>query len=405
MNDNFCPLPFIHLSTLPSGQTRLCCKAVNNHVPNGNLNDTTVEEVWNGEYYKSIRTQMLNGEYPEACTVCYKEDAAGKRSMRVKESEIWNNSDSLRLALENEKDGKLETDPVYLDLRMGNLCNLKCRTCDSVSSSQIHKETKEIETLPVFFKQKIDIANNSGSWWEKSTFTKSLERLLPTTELIWLSGGEPTLVEEGNKLIQDCIDKGHASDIILRLVVNLTNVTDQFIYNYEQFKEANFHCSIDAVGEANDYLRHPSKFDTLETNLKKITRSNSNLVCLICTVSLMNIFRLPELIDWLDDFNKTSPNRVRLNINPLNEPFLFHPNILDEETKAKITEKLLAYNTNEKNTAEIKSLLDIMNTENIQASKFRKDFRNYIDTLDKIRNQKFTDVFPELTKFYEVCND
>jgi len=403
VNNSFCPLPFIHVSTLPSGETRLCCKAVDNHIPEGNLNDTTIQDIWNSEYYTAVRTQMLKGEYPEACKVCYDEDAVGKRSMRVKEMEIWKDSPALQSALSSEHNGVLETDPVYLDLRMGNLCNLKCRTCDPVSSSQIHREGKQLEESPVFFRQKMTDADKIKPWWETEQFKNSLEDLLPTTELIWLSGGEPTLVPEGKKLIQDCIDKGYAQDITLRLVVNLTNISDDFVNCYEQFREANFHCSIDAIGDANDYLRYPSKFELLERNLRKIVNSQSDLVCLICTVSLMNIGRLPEIIDWLDHFNETSPNRVRLNINPLNEPDIFHPAILDDETKREITEKLSSYKTNEKTTRELHSLIEMMNKPRDKPTQLRKDFKKYIDSVDSIRSQKFIEVFPELARFYESC--
>ena len=174
---------------------------------------------------------------------------------------------------------------------------------------------------------------------------------------------------------------------------------------YEQFREANFHCSIDAIGAANDYLRYPSKFEVVENNLRRIVNSKSNLVCMICTVSLMNISRLPEIIDWLDLFNKTASNKVRLNINPLNKPDIFHPAILDEETKKDITEKLLSFKTNEKNTSEIQSLIKIMNRYTADLNQLRKDFRKYIDSVDFIRSQKFTEVFPELVRFYEICND
>jgi len=405
VNNSFCPLPFIHISTLPSGKTRLCCKAVNNYIPNGNLNDTTLQEIWNSEYYTTVRKQMLIGEYPEACKVCYDEDAVGKRSMRVKEIEIWNKSTALQSALSAENNGVLKTNPVYLDLRMGNLCNLKCRTCDPVSSSQIHREGSLLKDSPVFFRQKMTDADQMKPWWKTQKFKNSLKDLLPATELIWLSGGEPTLVPEGNALIQDCIDKGYAQNITLRLVVNLTNISDDFVNRYEQFREANFHCSIDAIGAANDYLRYPSKFEVVENNLRRIVNSKSNLVCMICTVSLMNISRLPEIIDWLDLFNKTASNKVRLNINPLNKPDIFHPAILDEETKKDITEKLLSFKTNEKNTSEIQSLIKIMNRYTADLNQLRKDFRKYIDSVDFIRSQKFTEVFPELVRFYEICND
>jgi len=404
-NKSFCPLPFLHLSTLPTGNVRLCCKAVDNHADDLNLNKSTIDKIWNSEYYKNIRKQMLNGIFPRDCKVCYKEETLGKRSMRVKELEIWKDSVELNSALETENDGYLNTNPIYLDLRMGNLCNLKCRTCDPISSSQIHKEGKQLENSPKFFINKMTEADEIKEWWKETKFKMNLDQILPNARLLWLSGGEPTLVTEGNNLIQKCVDDGLADKIVLRYVINLTNLSDKFISNYEKFKEANFHASIDGLYEVNDYLRYPSKFDVLVKNLDKLCNSGANHVCLINTVSNMNIYRLPDLITWLDQFNQGRMLPAKLNINPLNKPELFHTNILDNNIKEKICQKFETFITTEKNKKELNSLCKLMLTENINKLQLRKNFYNYINSVDKVRNQSFVDIFPELENFYEICKN
>ena len=310
-------MPWIHLSSLPDGSTRLCCKAVDNRVTDNagnkmNLGKDSIDDIWNSDYYQQIRRDMIENKFPEACQVCYKEDAAGKRSMRVKELEIWNDSNTLNTALENTDNGKVAVLPTYLDLRMGNLCNLKCRTCDPVSSSQIHKEGKSIAGAPTFFESSMSIADTMEEWWSTATFKQALQRLLPTTELVWLSGGEPTLVDEGQALIQRLIDTDRAKDTKLRYVINLTNLTEKFISRFEQFKSVDFHCSIDGINDVNYYMRYPSDFSTLEKNLTRLTETNANLICLIHTVSNLNIHRVPDVIDWLEDFNKDKTNKVKL---------------------------------------------------------------------------------------------
>lgn len=380
---NYCPLPFIMLSTLPSGQTRLCCKAVNNHVPDGNLNDKSVDEIWNGDYYKNVRNQMTNGEYPSQCEVCYKEDKLGKRSMRLKELEIWGKQEKAK-------------DPYYLDLRMGNLCNLQCRTCDSASSSQIHKEAKQLDYIPTFFRQKSIEADSMKPWWEK----EDIKKLLPTAKLLWMSGGEPTLVKAGKEFIDYCIEKDYAKDIKLRYVINLTNLTEEFISKFEHFKSVDFHCSIDGLYEVNDYLRYPSDFKTVATNLNRLQKTKAKLIMIIYTASIFNIYRTPDIIEWLEMFD-----RVSININPLNEPFMYHPNILDDKTKDKIRRELIAFETTPKLKNEIQALVRLMDTNIENKDKYRKEFALFVDEQDKKRNQNFCDTFPELKTFYEICKN
>lgn len=410
MNNSFCPLPWIHLSSLPDGSTRLCCKAVDNRIvdDNGNkmnLGEDTIDNIWNSKYYQQIRRDMVENKFPEACQVCYKEDAVGKRSMRVKELEIWNNSNTLNTALDNTNDGIVSVLPTYLDLRMGNLCNLKCRTCDPVSSSQIHKEGKSITDAPNFFKSSMSTADTMVQWWSTITFKQSLQRLLPTTELVWLSGGEPTLVDEGHALIQRLIDTDRAKDTKLRYVINLTNLTEKFINQFEQFKSVDFHCSIDGINDVNYYMRYPSDFGTLEKNLSRLTETNANLICLIHTVSNLNIYRVPDVIDWLEDFNKDKSNKVKLNLNPVNKPDLFHPSILDDHTKQIVYNKLTNYKTNQKNTKELQSLCNIMMQENTHKNYLQKSFYKYITAVDKLRGQNILDYLPELDVFLGVCKN
>ena len=403
-------MPWIHLSSLPDGSTRLCCKAVDNRVTDNagnkmNLGKDSIDDIWNSNYYQQIRRDMIENKFPEACRVCYNEDAAGKRSMRVKELEIWNDSNTLNTALENTDNGKVAVLPTYLDLRMGNLCNLKCRTCDPVSSSQIHKEGKSITDAPMFFQNSMSTADTMEEWWSTTPFKQALQRLLPTAELVWLSGGEPTLVDEGQALIQRLIDTDRAKDTKLRYVINLTNLTEKFISRFEQFKSVDFHCSIDGINDVNYYMRYPSDFSTLKKNLTRLTETNANLICLIHTVSNLNIHRVPDVIDWLEDFNKDKTNKVKLNLNPVNKPELFHPSILDDFTKQMVYDRLTSYKTNQKNTKELHSLCNIMMQENHRKNHLQKRFYRYITAVDKSRGQNVLDYLPELDTFLGVCKN
>ena len=88
MTNTFCPLPWIHLATRPNGDVRVCCTAnasgagiedvkdaglVKQNGVNMNLREHTIEQVWNSQFMRETRLQMLDNKIPSSCTKCFKE--------------------------------------------------------------------------------------------------------------------------------------------------------------------------------------------------------------------------------------------------------------------------------------------------------------------------------------------
>ena len=48
----------------------------------GNINETTMKELWNSDKYKEVRRMMLDGERPKECDACWRQEDIGVRSMR-----------------------------------------------------------------------------------------------------------------------------------------------------------------------------------------------------------------------------------------------------------------------------------------------------------------------------------
>jgi MoaA/NifB/PqqE/SkfB family radical SAM enzyme len=71
-----CSEPFIALNVTASGEVRTCCF---NDDELGNLNQQTMEEIWNGPGYTALRADMAAGRVPPGCEVCV-------RNSRVKQS-------------------------------------------------------------------------------------------------------------------------------------------------------------------------------------------------------------------------------------------------------------------------------------------------------------------------------
>lgn len=62
-----CSEPWSNLNINASGDVRACCFNDQNL---GNLNQFTIEEIWNGPGYTGLRRDMVEGRVPETCATC-----------------------------------------------------------------------------------------------------------------------------------------------------------------------------------------------------------------------------------------------------------------------------------------------------------------------------------------------
>ncbi len=79
----------MHIATNSTGNLRVCCNTIPEkgyiYKSNGNpykLFRDDINEAWHSETYKNIRQDFLNGNKPEICQRCFREEAAGLKSAR-----------------------------------------------------------------------------------------------------------------------------------------------------------------------------------------------------------------------------------------------------------------------------------------------------------------------------------
>ena len=138
-----CILPFMHMHTWPSGEVFLCCDSTAQESI-GNVNENTLEEIFNGEKLKSIRKQMSDGQQPAICSRCFQQEEQGIHSFREKNNIIYYHHEHLiDKAIKNNyevEDFKL----YYWDFRNTNLCNFSCRSCSLDLSSKWYEDHKAL---------------------------------------------------------------------------------------------------------------------------------------------------------------------------------------------------------------------------------------------------------------------
>ena len=142
--DRFCVLPWVSLEASPIGTVRPCCLAEDELRDNAgdkfNLATAEFARIQNSHGMRRLRQQFIDGEQPETCKKCWNEERAGRTSKRM----------HTLARLEHmlpEQDWTLDAKPLmFLDLKLGNICNLKCRICGSWSSSTFATEELQYVT-------------------------------------------------------------------------------------------------------------------------------------------------------------------------------------------------------------------------------------------------------------------
>ena len=150
VSKTFCPLLGITL-THPHGVCTLCCESEQTDGMSRNHNDyghgrqlitlqnvDDFSKITNSDSFSRVRKQMLNGEKPDEWK-CWDLESVGVKSKRYYESRVPMDVEHAK-SITNEDGTLKEVEYEFVELRLGNHCNVQCRTCNPYSSSRWNKE-------------------------------------------------------------------------------------------------------------------------------------------------------------------------------------------------------------------------------------------------------------------------
>ena len=440
-SNTFCVLPWIHFATRPNGDMRLCCSAnasgagddhtvglVKNEkgVP-ANFGRETPMSAWNNEYMRSVRTTMLEGNIPKSCSKCYEEESRGVASKRMWETGTWiqDGIDIPELIKQTQEDGTVPEKLVYLDLRLGHTCNLKCVMCSPHDSSQWVGEHKKIYPLFQAKELKEQMAwerkDFNNKWHENPDFWKEMYAQIPNLKQVYFAGGEPLMIREHKWFLEEIIRQGYADKILVRYNTNGLLVDDEIIELWKQFKLVKVGFSIDATDLRNWYIRYPSEWATIESNLHKLDNTPDNIQVSIATaIQILNIKHLPDFARWKiqQNFRKINLQNVMegmeagggiVNMHLLYIPTWLSIRVLPPEDKEEVRRLFAEFATwlyenyrqdedfwkkNPYGWKRWQAVLEFIDSEDHTDQ--LPAFKEYINTLDQSRNTNFKSVFPEL---------
>ncbi|MBV5334009.1 SPASM domain-containing protein, partial [bacterium] len=192
MSDNgaLCALPWVHLNCNPDGYITLCCQSgLHLFDESGrpfNIQTHSLQEIWSSTAFRNIRRAMLPGEKLEHCAGCFRNESHGWGSARLSMNDLWLGSpEAAAQPGARVIDGAALSEdagpPRYFDLRIGNICNLRCVNCRSVYSSQIERDPVHSLWSDMPFVRLPHRFAEAGEWYQSSEL---LTEIAPTTDCL-----------------------------------------------------------------------------------------------------------------------------------------------------------------------------------------------------------------------------
>jgi len=252
-----------------------CCQA------HGVLEPVDTFDFYKSPFLNDLRNRFNLGEKPNNCERCWQAETHGTKSRRQSAIEFFNLPTEDRTVM-------LEG----LDHNTTWACNLACIMCSPAYSSTWAKEEKinhtELDKIGRLFLKSNNILNRIDT-----TLLKKLH----------FNGGEPLLNNDHVKLLQQLQNNNVLKNVFVSYNTNGTVLPDKTLIDlWSQTRLVKIFFSIDAVGDAFDYVRWPANWKEVEKNILylKETLPSNVMFGINTTVGSYNVFEIRHVVEWFN---------------------------------------------------------------------------------------------------------
>ena len=190
-----------------------------------------------------------------------------------------------------------------------------------------------------------------------------------------------------------CVEKGYAKNIDIHYNTNGTHLPPQEIFDlWAYFKHVEIAFSIDDIGEAFEYQRHPANWRSVSSNLVKFKEMKTpNMDFQICsTVSIFNVFNWAKIALWVAQYQPKF-----FYVNTCFDPDIFNIQTLPKQIKDIVNERY-------SNLKDFEGTLRYMNSADRDTQDIRDFRKQRILKADAYRKENFRDTFPLLNNILKI---
>jgi len=272
--------------------------------------------------------------------------------------------------------------------------------CHPGSSSKWYSDYRKIFGKNYFFsnRKKISLIKKEETdpfdWYRDQRFWDYIDRHIHEIQQVYLVGGEPLILTEHEDFLRRCIKSGFASKINLEYDTNLTYLNKTIIRSWMEFKNINLRISIDSLGEANDYIRHPSSWRLIEDHLNIVQKMGNHIRWSVSAT--WQVYNIVSILDILHRF----PGKCHIRI--LSSPKFLDVKVLPRRLKEYA---ITRFRNDLKQNPEKKKLSSLMTY--LETHLFSEDsgklmeFASFTKKADQIRSLSFKKTFPDVYEYLE----
>jgi MoaA/NifB/PqqE/SkfB family radical SAM enzyme len=397
-SDTFCMMPWLHLHAFPDGRAYPCCFGLDQY-PVGDLNKSSMEEVFNGKDMREMRLNMLSNKPSRQCGKCYDQEKSGFFSLRLSSNKHFGHN--IGMIDNTQADGTADFVIKYWDIRFSNLCNFSCRSCGTWFSSNWYEDHKKLTGKPPEHAKIMRVGRTADDIWNQM-----LEQF-DHVEQFYFAGGEPLIMEEHYKILKE-LDRRKMYHVRLVYNTNFSKLTfkDMDVLKlWNKFDSVSVGASLDAMGPRAEYMRKGTVWTDVETNRRRMQEVCPQVDFYIsATVGLINALHVVDFHRTWSEQGYIKPQDF--NFNLLQFPGWQRIDLLPESMKQQVKEKYESHiawlkprDHLTRATKGFQSGLDYMmrrdNFKNIE------EFKSGMKKIDDIRNENILETFPELAELYE----
>ena len=386
---HFCMMPFLHYEIKTTGQVAPCCVSRTVYQDETsipfNVSNVDIDTIVNSDDAVNMRKELLQDKPVRGCQECYIEEERGNVTRRQRENKKYFNR--------NVTIDSTNFTHRYIDLKLGNLCNLACRICNSWSSSRWVDDYRQagINTDTIFQSKQ----NVNFKWYESDIYWNKLNSVMEQIDQIDIYGGEPFLIKQQFKFLETLVESGHSKHISLNYATNGTVYPEHALKNiWPHFERVTLLFSADGVNETFEYARYPAKWDVFENTLSRFVWDNGYRPLISYSVSNYSIW---NLMDSFKYYYNTFNGEIKLWLNLVYDN---GSNCADmpEELKQKLLQHLdERWDDKYHSIIREKTWEGILNhIKSPQTPHDWEKFKRNVKTYDKVRQQNITDIIPQL---------
>lgn len=346
------------------GKVSPCCKFKGNY---SHIDEyQTVGDIFSDPRLSALRENHRQDIWTKSCVRCEQDEASQKQSRKQMYEVIG-----------------LSNDDFFVDVSLGNYCNLKCRMCSPENSSQW------VSDYNALIAEGLVSAVKYTNYLMSEHTIEMIASFIDTVKgriVIEVKGGEPLLMPNSQSFFVRLSECVNSKNIEIWIASNGTKIPDWFSDCINRFKKVELSISVDGSGKVYNYIRG-SKHSYEDILLNSANLSNIENVVLRFNVVVQNL-NIKNVADLYDDLFSIVKSHNRITLIVLRFPEYYQSNIYPDSEKKPIytswADRTIKYNPSYNAMANV----FLMPNDEVQWKAFQK----ITEVLDSRRHQDISEI-------------